>query len=216
MVDRYIVYLHTCTVTGKGYVGYTISTIEKRWKNGKGYGSVMGLAIRKHGAECWTHQELSSHRVEAQAIKAESKFIRQLNTLSPNGYNILQTGITNPMRNPETRLKMTLARKGQYTPKQMAANQAKKGRPTPWMMGENNPMKNPIAQWKVSLARKGKPCPWLLGDKHHMRNPELAKAHSARIKGRITVNDGKISKCLPPPEAKILMSQGWVRGLLRE
>ena len=68
----------------------------------------------------------------------------------------------------------------------------------------------------MGAVNKGRKSPSTTGDKHHMRkNKELAKQHADKIKGRITVNNGVVSRCIYPDEAEKLLALGWFRGLLR-
>jgi group I intron endonuclease len=213
---QYIVYIRTCLVSNKSYVGYTSETLESRWDKGKGYGSIMLSAIKKYGVDCWDHKILCYCDTEDNALFIEAMLIKEYNTIAPHGYNILPHGRANPMKTELGRLRCCEARKGQYTDKQKAANALKIGAPAPWMDGDNNPMKNPEVAARMGAVNKGRKSPSTTGDKHHMRkNKELAKQHADKIKGRITVNNGVLSRCIYPAEAEKLLALGWFRGLLK-
>lgn len=207
------VYRRTCTVSGKSYIGLTKGSLERRWYSGKGYGSVMGAAIRKYGADVWIHEVLSKHKTEEAAIKAEARNIVKFGTLAPGGYNVLPTAVTNPLNTEVGLARLRKARKGQYTEKQKAYNRSKRGKGTPWMFGDGNPMRREDVKEKVRAKLVGRVCEWLRGSNHHMQKGNaLATAHGASIRGRWAVNDGVVCRTVTQEEAEKLLSAGWIRG----
>jgi hypothetical protein len=207
------VYKRTCTVSGKSYIGLTKSSIEKRWYGGKGYGSVMGAAVKKYGVDAWEHTLLSRHKTEEAAIRAEAKNIVRFGTLAPGGYNVLPTGTTNPLNTELGLANLRAARKGQYTEKQKEYNRSKRGKGAPWLLGDGNPMRRADVREKVRAKLVGRVCEWLRDSNHHMKKGNaLAAAHGDKIRGRWVVNDGSVCKAVPQEEAEQLLSAGWVRG----
>jgi group I intron endonuclease len=94
MEIKIIIYCHTCTATGKKYVGQTMWTMNRRWrrhvndaKSMQGCAAI-GAAIRKYGEECWTHEILETVSSSKDADEAEAKWITKLNTIAPDGYNL--------------------------------------------------------------------------------------------------------------------------------
>ena len=89
-MKKYWVYIHTCKVNGKRYVGCTTKVKpEIRWgKNGKGYKhQAFGKAVRKHGWDNFDHEawELTS---ESEMYYAEKYLIAYYHTTeSEFGYN---------------------------------------------------------------------------------------------------------------------------------
>ena len=82
--------------SGKHYIGQTIKTIQLRWR-GHIQGSVKGnliidRAIRKYGASAFsiTCIDLAENRHDAG--KLETFYIKKLNTIKPNGYNMTLLG----------------------------------------------------------------------------------------------------------------------------
>jgi hypothetical protein len=126
-----IVYIWVCIITGKGYVGlsissndektrYLINTPDKllynRWKGHKqqaGYNpkDYFHYAIRKYGHDNFQGRILitfsAKNRDELKKIvgDAEQKLIKENSTLAPNGYN-LQIGGSCPSFHIDTRKKM--------------------------------------------------------------------------------------------------------------
>ena len=90
-----IIYLITNLVNGKQYVGQTIRTIEDRWGNHlcKNSGcTAMRRAIEKYGKESFEIHEIDSAKTQSELDSKERFWIRELNTLSPNGYNLTSGG----------------------------------------------------------------------------------------------------------------------------
>lgn len=106
----------------KIYVGQTKHTILKRWKEhihvfkyGIKYNkhiknSAIYQAMRKYGIDSFQIIELQKCNSINELNKSESFWIKKLNTLSPNGYN-LNSGGNNPIFSLETKLKLSIAGK---------------------------------------------------------------------------------------------------------
>lgn len=89
----YSVYCHTAP-DGRKYIGATSIPLERRWrKDGSGYVGCSAFfdAIKKYGWCNITHEVLKSGLTKEEAHFLERKYIKELNTLFPNGYN-LETG----------------------------------------------------------------------------------------------------------------------------
>ena len=93
------IYKITNLINNKIYVGQSID-IDERWKqhiykafnsNEKGYNSIIHLAFRKYGIENFTLEVLEECKIEELDNK-ERYWIKELNSLEPNGYNILVGG----------------------------------------------------------------------------------------------------------------------------
>lgn len=73
----------------KVYIGQTIQTLSARWKAhkiSKGY-KLLSKAIQKHGPESFKIQILETCDLNS-ADKKEKYWIKELNSLAPNGYNL--------------------------------------------------------------------------------------------------------------------------------
>lgn len=86
-----IVYLLTNTVNGKGYVGATVESLNQRWSShlvdSKRYSSPLYRAFEEFGTSVFDRRILSV-ALNLDVLNAlEDFWIRELNTLSPNGYN---------------------------------------------------------------------------------------------------------------------------------
>ena len=83
-------------MTGKSYVGYTSTTLEKRFDNHKAQarrGSSLHFhrAIRKCGEDCWVSEILAECESLCKAHKLETEMIATHNTLT-DGYNMTMGG----------------------------------------------------------------------------------------------------------------------------
>jgi group I intron endonuclease len=109
-----IIYLIKNKINNKCYIGQTIRTLEKRWKehsNSNSNGSVINNAILKYLPENFDVSVL----IETDNDKLddlEVKFIKEYNSLYPNGYNIQTGGNLNKKHCNESREKMRLLKLG--------------------------------------------------------------------------------------------------------
>lgn len=94
-----VIYCITNLINGKKYVGQTIKKVSYRFNEHANAKSLIGKAIRKYGRdnfrtgtleECYSYEELNA---------AEMKWIKDLNTKYPNGYNKTDggNGVLNPI-----------------------------------------------------------------------------------------------------------------------
>jgi group I intron endonuclease len=111
-----IIYLARCIVTGKAYVGQTITGLRRRWKRHcseakKDAPFFLHRAIRKYGVENFEVSILAEAHTLDELNALERYHIEVQNTLSPRGYN-LHTGGQNHDVSEETREKLRQAQLG--------------------------------------------------------------------------------------------------------
>ncbi len=153
--QRYTVYLRTNKVTGMQYVGQTenFEGRESDWNCIKVLyaNRIINEDREKDGLENWTSEILAVVGTREEAWELEQKYIKELNTRFPNGYNLAKggggaSGISAWNKglkgcfSEETRQKMSVARIGKK----------------PW----NNGIKGCYSEEtlkKMSEAKKGKP-----------------------------------------------------------
>lgn len=108
-----IIYKITNTINNKVYIGQTTRTIEHRWSrhcdkvNNK---YPMGRAIQKYGKDKFKIEVIYTATSIEDLNDKEAYYIKKLDTLSPNGYN-LRTGGSNSIPCKETREKLSKANK---------------------------------------------------------------------------------------------------------
>ena len=92
------IYVVTNTTNGKQYVGQTTATLKRRWRghcwdatSGRRKGA-LHQAIHKYGRESFTIEEVSTAEDKTGLDAQELAWVRKLNTMSPNGYNLTEGG----------------------------------------------------------------------------------------------------------------------------
>lgn len=112
----WVVYKHTCVVNGKCYIGYTKHGVLSEWTRrhvrnatvGKGYH--LSNAIRKHGNDCWIHEELELCSSAKEAKAAEIKWVATFNSNDrEHGYNMTPGGDGVTDHTPESLEKLRAA-----------------------------------------------------------------------------------------------------------
>ena len=88
-----IIYLITNSINNKCYVGQTIRSFEKRWKEHCKCNdfSALSLAIQKYKPNNFTHKIIIECD-NSELDNNEIKYIKEYNSLVPNGYNIQSGG----------------------------------------------------------------------------------------------------------------------------
>lgn len=165
-----VIYLVTCLTTGKHYVGQTTGSVARRWTNHKsgakaGRGYLLGSAIQKHGVENFTIETVATAQSMEELNEKEISWIKQSNSLAPNGYN-LKTGGSRGKNTPEIRAKIGASnRNRQRTPEERKA-MGKAARERVWTqesrekvrqanLGKKLPMGHPLRT--ANLGRKQTP-----------------------------------------------------------
>lgn len=110
-----LVYKATNKINGKCYIGYTSKTLEYRKKqhlyksrieNDKSYFYLFKLAIRKHSFDSFEWEVLCNCNSIEECCEKEIFYIKEFNTISPNGYNLTDGG-NGGMPSEETKLKIS-------------------------------------------------------------------------------------------------------------
>lgn len=111
------IYKITNKINGKAYVGQTSAKNPRdRWSAHKSRGcgagrSAIKCAIEKHGAENFEFIVLHKAESREELDRLEKLNIKDLNTLAPNGYNLMDGGSA-PVHSEETKKKLSIAGKG--------------------------------------------------------------------------------------------------------
>jgi len=107
-----IIYLITNMVTQMQYVGLTVQTLERRWKyhcEQANYAHIkseesLHAAIREYGKGNFTIKELDKGTTKKDLESLERRWIKKLNTLIPNGYNISKGGVSGGSHKKPTKI----------------------------------------------------------------------------------------------------------------
>lgn len=98
-----IIYKTTNLINGKIYIGKDSDNC----KNYLGGGSILNLAIKKHGKENFKKETLRVCKSQKELDIFEKIFIRRFNSIDKNiGYNILSGGGESPTKNKEVANRM--------------------------------------------------------------------------------------------------------------
>ena len=104
-----IVYKITNKVNGKIYIGQTTRRLKTRWNGhiSKSYsktGSPLHAAIKKYKKENFTIEIIKHCSSRGELNMEEIRLIKEHNSLTPNGYNILKGGSYHPIKKNKKRL----------------------------------------------------------------------------------------------------------------
>jgi group I intron endonuclease len=109
-----VVYCVTNLVNGKMYVGQTTRTISARWNQHKNKlrksCTALSNAIALYGANSFEIKEVCKASNKDELDFLEAKFIADLGTLSPNGYNLRLGGSTYGKFSEEAKARLKAAR----------------------------------------------------------------------------------------------------------
>jgi group I intron endonuclease len=93
------IYLTTNMITGKRYVGQHAAN--DKINDYFGSGLLLNKAIKKYGKSNFTKEIIENCVSEQQLNKREEYWIKEKNTINPNGYNISGSGYGNGTRGVE-------------------------------------------------------------------------------------------------------------------
>lgn len=157
---KYTVYLRTNKINGKQYVGQTNNFIRRNHQFNSlkcSYNKLLDEDRIKYGVENFGTKILAVIHTREEAWKLEKKYIAELNTVYPNGYNRAYGGKTNKGGN-----------NGYHNGKEF-----KKG-DEPWNKGIKNCFSEDVVK-RMSEKRKGK---------HYSPSTEFKKGMTPWIKGK--------------------------------
>ena len=101
-----IVYVVTCTVNGKQYVGQTTRTLARRWRDHTAktnpHCRALWNAIQKYGVGAFTVAAVDSGTDKMNLDAKEVEWVSRLGTLAPGGYNLTTGGGSSGNPSPET------------------------------------------------------------------------------------------------------------------
>lgn len=120
------IYVVTCKVHGKQYVGQTTAGVEKRWyQHLRGGGSrLLTRAFAKYGTESFEIRVVDLGSDQVDLDRKESHWIETLGTLVPKGYNLTSggTGGHGGKRVPELVDRIRIANTGKKRSPETCAN----------------------------------------------------------------------------------------------
>ena len=199
------VYCITNKVNGKLYVGVTTKGYKNRfashvWHSRKSSGNCRALynAMRKYGQSAFSVELIDTASSFEEMNQLERKYIAQLGSLHPNGYNLTDGGDAGSFAE-ETRLMASKRLKGKPL-----SEKNRKGLVRAWADPElrkkrcnaiKKAMSRPEVKAKINGAQKGKP-----KSARHIENLRKARASSV-----VCVETGKVFEA-------IVDAVNWVRS----
>ena len=107
-----LIYMHTCTITGKSYIGQTTKSMYERLKEHISDKSKTKFhnALKKYNEKYWTHKVLAYAETKEDLDFFESFFIEKFDTIK-NGYNS-KTGGSHGLHSEESKRLMSINRSG--------------------------------------------------------------------------------------------------------
>lgn len=188
---KYFIYKITNQINGKVYVGQHVTTNKEDLYFGSGF--LLKIAIKKHGRENFSKTYLEECFSYEELNEKEIFWIKKLNTITPNGYNIRIGGNNAPMSDL-SKQKLSLSQKERLKDKTKNPNLGGKITRKPEIRKKlsdatkarfvNDP------NLKNKISRKGK----------HI-TPEQSRKQSERLKGKnnpryIEINENIIEKII--------------------
>lgn len=129
-MSMYEVYVITCSVNGKVYVGYTkrgaLVRFREHLDSCRSTLGALARAMVKHGKDAFSHEVLWSGKTHAEACAEERRFIADLNCMVPNGYNLTYGGDGVPLTREQYDAS-NAKRRGVCSPKMRAWANRQKG-----------------------------------------------------------------------------------------
>lgn len=167
-----IIYKVVNKVNNKVYIGQTVGSLDRR--KAVHFSSAVSdsnlpfyRSIRKYGKDNFDWIEVEKCGTIEELNGREEYWIRKLNTVSPNGYN-LQGGGLNKFHHKETKIKMSKAKQGKKHP----------------MYGKELPEKTKI---KIGKAHKGR----IFSEQHRRKISETKQGENHPMYGKAAWNRGK-------------------------
>lgn len=161
-----VVYQAIFNGDGRVYIGQT-DNLARRINHHLNQNYYFGNTLKKYGIERFTWQILLHCNSKQEMDFWEKLYIKELNTVRPNGFNLTEGGDGGTLHLPEIREKQREALK-------ITQNRLEFKRKTSKRMRKNNPMSNPKHQLTHKKAIAGKQA----GDKNSMygrKRPDMSK-----------------------------------------
>lgn len=187
--------------TGEKYIGQTTKKIHERWRTHAHHTSgctKLKNAIQKYGEAAFELTIIEKCETIAQLNDREVHWINELNTLSPNGYNLM-TGGLNHIPSTETREKISKALTGlKRSPEDCLRNS---------LAQLKRPPTSDETKAKHSKYQKGRP-----KSKEHVK--KISEAQVGKIIAPLAENKRKLAytatqarkdELNPPSEARIAL-----------
>jgi group I intron endonuclease len=212
-------YIAVNKLNGKGYVGITTRSIDRRWNEHITYpncsGQLLHKAIEKYGQDAFEVHHIASAIGDLSNLKAiEKTLIQQFQTYVPNGYNLTLggDGVYGFKKTPEQIEKWKLANIGRK------ASDETKQKMVLSHLGENNHFfgKNHSeeSKQKISESKKGSVGPWLGKPRSEETKQKISRAtkgisrpHTEDTKRKMSLSHQGKKQASPDEETRKKISE---------
>jgi hypothetical protein len=201
------VYLTTNLINNKQYVGdHSTNNLNcSKTKNYLGTGKIILKSINKYGRKNFKRKILDdSFKTKQEAFDAQEKYIKEYNTLVPNGYNLSPKGgygVPESYLNEETKQKIGKANKGKIHSKEFKENlrkihtglkQSKETieKRTLKLIGKSHPCSIETRN-KIGKGNKGKT--QTEEAKEKIKNFQIGRIRSDETKAKISISKQKLN-----------------------
>ena len=187
-----VIYRITCKLDGMIYIGQTVRTIEERFQEHAKADSYIGNAIRAHGVENFSVEVIEECDTREQLNEREIFWIAELNSKHPNGYNLTDggEGSSGVERTPETRAKISAAKKNPSAETRAKMSAVHKGKPLSdehrAKIGATQKGKKLSEETKAKIGAKKKGVPKSPEHKAKLAAANTGKKASAETKAKMS------------------------------
>ena len=193
---RCVIYLIVCWANGKGYVGQTRAALGSRYRAHQlsSFNSfdqhLFARSMRKYGIDKFS-MFIIEHSLSIDLDDREKYWIKTLNTLSPNGYNLKIGGGVDGWLAAEVGEKISVALQGRRLTAEHKANIS---------AGVTGTTKTMTTEWRnnIGLASRGR-----------KQSEETKRKRAKSLKGNIWITDGITARLIRFNEP---MPEGWLPG----
>ena len=201
------IYKLTNLVNGKIYIGQSTKIEDVSNRIYKGSGVIIGKAIKKYGWDNFKSKIIDYADNQNELNEKEPRYIKEYNSLAPNGYNLMDGGRQGGKHHPTTKDKIRAATTGDKNP--MYGVQ---------LSGESNGMHGKThtdeVKQKLSSIRKGTKLKREIVEKIRNKNIGKKRTEEFKIRNKLINKNRKVSE-----ETKIKLSKSlkgrpaWNKGV---
>lgn len=109
-----IIYLYTNKLNNKQYVGQTQRDAKERYmEHARKHGTAFDMALDKYGADNFKFEIIDEAKDNVELNEKETYWIKKLNTIAPNGYNLCFGGnaTSGYHHSKESKMKISMTKK---------------------------------------------------------------------------------------------------------
>lgn len=225
------IYLTTNKITGKQYVGQKVSN--KFVKSYKGSGVAITKAFKKYGKDNFECHIIDTATTQDELNDKEFVYVELYQTMSPNGYNLMEGGGNTGKPSDETRKKMKIAQHNHYQPKW--TDEARKNHMTAFddpdvkakmraggvKAGEISKLKNAGRKLTdneksvISTTTKKAMDRPDVKEKMKRNQPDRTRENNPSY-GKKWINDGSKNKYVMSDEVSGWLEKGWKLGMIKK